>query len=235
MQEAVASPLDEKPTNGLMAALRSSAIWIVFAAVLLIAPHIFDSRSGVSILNDMGILIIFALSYNMLLGQSGMLSFGHAVYFGLGGFVAVHTLNLVADEIVAIPTPLVPLIGGLTGLFFGIVIGSSGVLAYAEQRALELGIAIAGGADTVLLDEPIAGMSHSEAQDAVALIKRVTKDKTLILVEHDMGVIFDIADRISVLVYGQIIATDTPENIRGNAAVQEAYLGKAEEEDLEHA
>lgn len=111
----------------------------------------------------------------------------------------------------------------------------AGVLAYAEQRALELGIAIAGGADTVLLDEPIAGMSHSEAQDAVTLIKRITKDKTLILVEHDMGVIFDIADRISVLVYGQVIATDTPENIRGNAAVQEAYLGKAEEEDLEHA
>jgi len=106
----------------------------------------------------------------------------------------------------------------------------AGVLAYAEQRALELGISIAGGADTILLDEPIAGMSHSEAEDAVALIKRITQDKTLIMVEHDMSVIFDVADRISVLVYGEIIATDVPANIRGNAAVQEAYLGKDEDE-----
>lgn len=111
----------------------------------------------------------------------------------------------------------------------------AGVLTYAEQRALELGISIAGGADTILLDEPIAGMSHSEAQDAINLIKRITKDKTLVMVEHDMGVIFDVADRISVLVYGEIIATDTPENIRSNPAVQEAYLGKGEEEAVESA
>jgi branched-chain amino acid transport system ATP-binding protein len=106
----------------------------------------------------------------------------------------------------------------------------AGVLAYAEQRALELGISIAGGADTILLDEPIAGMSHSEAEEAVELIKRITRDKTLVMVEHDMSVIFDVADRISVLVYGEIIATDTPERIRSNPAVQEAYLGKDEEE-----
>jgi branched-chain amino acid transport system ATP-binding protein len=106
----------------------------------------------------------------------------------------------------------------------------AGVLAYAEQRALELGISIAGGAHTILLDEPIAGMSHSEAQEAIELIKRVTQDKTLVMVEHDMGVIFDVADRISVLVYGEIIATDIPERIRSNPAVQEAYLGKPEEE-----
>ncbi len=79
----------------------------------------------------------------------------------------------------------------------------------------------------LLLDEPTAGMSHSETEKAVALIKNVTKGKTLIMVEHDMGVVFDIADRISVLVYGEIIATDTPANIRKNRAVQEAYLGEA--------
>lgn len=101
----------------------------------------------------------------------------------------------------------------------------AGALAYAEQRALELGISIAGGADTILLDEPIAGMSHSEAEAAVGLIKRITQDKTLVMVEHDMSVIFDVADRISVLVYGEIIATDTPEKVRNNPAVQEAYLG----------
>lgn len=104
--------------------VRSSAIWIVFVAVILIAPQIFDSRAGVSILNDMAILIIFALSYNMLLGQTGMLSFGHAVYFGLGGFVTVHMLNYVESEVFVIATPFVPLFGGITGLFFAFIIGS---------------------------------------------------------------------------------------------------------------
>ena len=76
-----------------------------------------------------------------------------------------------------------------------------------------------------MLDEPTAGMSHSETEQAVELIRRVTEGKTLVMVEHDMGVVFDLADRISVLVYGEIIATDTPPNIRANKAVQEAYLG----------
>jgi branched-chain amino acid transport system ATP-binding protein len=99
------------------------------------------------------------------------------------------------------------------------------MLSYPEQRALELGLAIAGGADTLLLDEPMAGMSHSETHQALELIKRVSKGKTLLMVEHDMGVVFDLADRISVLVYGQVIATGTPEEIRANEKVQEAYLG----------
>ena len=104
-----------------------------------------------------------------------------------------------------------------------------GELSYAEQRALEIGITIAGGADVILLDEPTAGMSHSETEQAVELMKFVSEGKTLIVVEHDMGVVFDLADRISVLVYGEIIATDTPDNIRNNKAVQEAYLGAEEE------
>jgi branched-chain amino acid transport system ATP-binding protein len=99
------------------------------------------------------------------------------------------------------------------------------VLSYAEQRALEIGITIAGGADLILLDEPTAGMSHSETQDAVALIRRISTGKTLVIVEHDMNVVFGLADRISVLVYGQIVATGTPAEIRQNAAVREAYLG----------
>lgn len=106
----------------------------------------------------------------------------------------------------------------------------AGVLTYAEQRALEIGITIAGGAGVVMLDEPTAGMSRSETAHFVALIRKVTEGRTLVMVEHDMGVVFDLADRISVLVYGQIIACDTPERIRGNKAVQEAYLGQA----LEH-
>ena len=103
----------------------------------------------------------------------------------------------------------------------------AGSLAYADQRALEVGITIAGGADVVMLDEPAAGMSHSETDNIVALIREVTQGKTLVVVEHDMGVVFDLADRISVLVYGEIIASDTPERVRANAAVQEAYLGAA--------
>ncbi len=105
----------------------------------------------------------------------------------------------------------------------------AGVLTYAEQRALEIGITIAGGADVIMLDEPTAGMSRSETEHAVALIRRVTEGKTLVIVEHDMSVVFDLADRISVLVYGQVIATDTPVAIRANAAVKEAYLGTAAE------
>lgn len=106
----------------------------------------------------------------------------------------------------------------------------AGVLTYAEQRALEIGITIAGGADIIMLDEPTAGMSHSETDYIVGLIRSVTENKTLVIVEHDMGVVFDLADRISVLVYGEIIASDTPENVRANPKVQEAYLGSALEE-----
>jgi branched-chain amino acid transport system ATP-binding protein len=101
----------------------------------------------------------------------------------------------------------------------------AGVLSYAEQRALEIGVTIAGGAEIILLDEPTAGMSRSETADAVELIRKVSQGKTLIMVEHDMGVVFNLADRISVLVYGEIIASDAPQNIRGSQAVQEAYLG----------
>jgi branched-chain amino acid transport system ATP-binding protein len=101
----------------------------------------------------------------------------------------------------------------------------AGVLSYAEQRALEIGITIAGGADVILLDEPTAGMSRSETEHVIALIRQVTAGKTLLMVEHDMSVVFDLADRIAVLVYGEVIAHDTPERIRSNPAVQEAYLG----------
>ncbi len=101
----------------------------------------------------------------------------------------------------------------------------AGTLTYAEQRALEVGITLAGGAEVILLDEPTAGMSRSETAQAVELIRAVTEGKTLVMVEHDMGVVFGLADRISVLVYGEVLATGTMEEIRSNPAVQEAYLG----------
>jgi branched-chain amino acid transport system ATP-binding protein len=98
-------------------------------------------------------------------------------------------------------------------------------LTYAEQRALEVGITIAGGANVILLDEPTAGMSRAETRRFIDLIKEVTAGKTLLTVEHDMGVVFGLADKIAVVVYGEIIAYDTPENVRANQRVQEAYLG----------
>jgi len=106
----------------------------------------------------------------------------------------------------------------------------AGTLTYAEQRALEIGVTIAGGANVILLDEPTAGMSRSETARAIELVRSVTEGKTLIMVEHDMGVVFGLADRISVLVYGEVIATGTQEEIQANAAVQEAYLGTVHKE-----
>ena len=101
----------------------------------------------------------------------------------------------------------------------------AGLLSYAEQRALEIGITIGGGATVILLDEPTAGMSHSETAYAMDLIRSVTEGRTLVMVEHDMSVVFGLADVISVVVYGEVIATDRPDRIRANKAVQEAYLG----------
>jgi branched-chain amino acid transport system ATP-binding protein len=98
-------------------------------------------------------------------------------------------------------------------------------LTYAEQRALEIGITIAGGSSVILLDEPTAGMSKSETKRFIQLIRQVTEGRTLLTVEHDMGVVFGLADRIAVLVYGEVIAFDTPEAVRANPRVQEAYLG----------
>ena len=100
-------------------------------------------------------------------------------------------------------------------------------LTYAEQRALEIGITIGGGANVILLDEPTAGMSTSETARFIALIRTVTEGKTLLTVEHDMGVVFGLADKIAVVVYGEVIAFDTPDAVRANQKVQEAYLGSS--------
>jgi branched-chain amino acid transport system ATP-binding protein len=106
---------------------------------------------------------------------------------------------------------------------------AAGLLTYADQRALEIGVTIAGGAGVILLDEPTAGMSRSETARAVTLIREVTAGKTLVMVEHDMSVVFGLADRISVVVYGEVIASDTPERIKADPRVKEAYLGQPAE------
>jgi len=103
---------------------------------------------------------------------------------------------------------------------------AAGLLSYAEQRALELGITIAGNADIILLDEPTAGLNRAQADASIELIRNVTIGKTLVMVEHDMQAVFSLADRVAVLVQGEIIACDTPANVRMNPLVQRAYLGQ---------
>ncbi len=105
----------------------------------------------------------------------------------------------------------------------------AGNLAYAEQRALEIGVTIAGGASCILLDEPTAGMSRAETERAVQLIRAVSVGRTLVMIEHDLGVVFELADRISVLAEGRVIATGVPDAVRANPAVRTAYLGAAAE------
>jgi branched-chain amino acid transport system ATP-binding protein len=104
--------------------------------------------------------------------------------------------------------------------------GISGELSYGQQRALEIGLAIATNPELILLDEPTAGMSSEETREAVKLIQRVTEGKTLIIVEHDMEVVFSIADRISVLYYGKVLASGLPGEIRNDQKVKDAYLGE---------
>ena len=101
----------------------------------------------------------------------------------------------------------------------------AGELSYAEQRALEIGITVIGGADVVLLDEPTSGMSRSETLHFTALIRALTLGRTLLTIEHDMDVVFGLADRIAVLAQGEILCVDTPAAVRANARVQQAYLG----------
>ena len=105
----------------------------------------------------------------------------------------------------------------------------AGLLSYADQRALEIGLAIAGDAKVILLDEPTAGMSAAETTRAISLIRKISEGRALVIVEHDMGVVFELAERISVLVYGEIIATGTPAEIRASRKVQEAYLGTGDD------
>ena len=98
-------------------------VWSLFALVMIVAPMIFTSSLSTTMLAQMGIAIIACLSYNMLLGQGGMLSFGHAVYTGLGSYVAIHALNMAAGGSMPIPVSLIPIVGGLAGMFFAVLFG----------------------------------------------------------------------------------------------------------------
>ena len=106
----------------------------------------------------------------------------------------------------------------------------AGMLSYGKHRSLEISLALATDPDLIMLDEPTAGMSRDETHYAVELIRRLTEGKTVVIIEHDMDVVFSLADRITVLHYGQILATGPPAEIRQNQAVKDAYLGETEVE-----
>src|SRR5436309_12334015 len=103
--------------------LRHLATWTLFATALAVAPLLWSSGLGVTMLSQIGIAIVACLSYNMLLGQGGMLSFGHAVYSGLGTYIAIHALKAVGDGTFPLPVSLIPVIGGLSGLVFAVLLG----------------------------------------------------------------------------------------------------------------
>jgi len=111
------------PYPPLSERLKFYGIWVAAALVLLALPKVFSSGGALTTFSLIGISIIFSLSYNILLGQTGLLSFGHAVYYGLGGFLAIHAINIIGANKLPIPLPIVPLIGGLTGLFFAALLG----------------------------------------------------------------------------------------------------------------
>jgi branched-chain amino acid transport system permease protein len=110
--------------NPALDLLRRYGVWVIAAAIMIVLPKIFTSGAALTTMCLMGIMIVFSLSYNMLLGQTGMLSFGHAVYYGLGGFLAVHAMNTIAGGKLPVPLPVVPLVGGMMGLLFGIIFGA---------------------------------------------------------------------------------------------------------------
>ena len=162
-------------------------IWGAFALVLIVAPLVFTSNLGVTMLAQMGIAIIACLSYNILLGQGGMLSFGHAVYSGLGAYVAIHTLNAVSAGRFYLPVSLIPLVGGLAGVFFAALFGyvttkkSGTTFAMITLGIAELVFAMslmipeffggeAGVSGNRVVGEPVLGISFGPARQLYYLI-----------------------------------------------------------------
>lgn len=154
---ATARPLERAPATRVGWRRRYGA-WLAAAAVVVVLPQVLTMPAAIPVLNQMGIAVIFALSYNVLLGQGGMLSFGHAVYYGLGGFIAAHALNAAGREALFLPVPLVPLVGGLGGLLFAALFGTfSTVRAGTVFAMISLGIAEMMAASSLIFNEFFGG------------------------------------------------------------------------------
>jgi len=158
----VTAPATARPLDAAAVArpglARRAAVWVAAVLVVVALPYVLRTSAAVPVMNQMGISIVFALSYNMLLGQGGMLSFGHAVYFGLGGFIAAHAVNMTGRGLFYLPVPLVPLVGALGGLAAAVVFGS-----FSTRRAgtvfamISLGIAELMAASSLIFDRFFGG------------------------------------------------------------------------------
>jgi branched-chain amino acid transport system permease protein len=137
-------------------------LWVAAAIALLVLPKLFSSGGSLTTFSLIGISIIFSLSYNILLGQTGMLSFGHAVYYGLGGFLVIHTINIIGINKLPIPLPVVPLIGGLTGLLFAVLLGWVSTQRSGTAFAMiSLGVAELIASSALILRTFFGGKSRS--------------------------------------------------------------------------
>ncbi len=162
---------------------RRNAIWWVALLIVALLPQVARSGTSIAVLNQMCIMVIFSLSYNMLLGQGGMLSFGHAVYFGLGGYVAIHFMKIAAGGYF-LPLPLVPVIGGLAGLFFGLIIGS-----FSTNRAGTVFAMISLGIGELIAASSLIFVKFSGGEEGI------TADRT------DLTAFFGIQFRSELAVY----------------------------------
>jgi branched-chain amino acid transport system permease protein len=142
--------------------LKRNAIWWVALLVVLLLPHVVRSGLGIAVLNQMCIMVIFSLSYNMLLGQGGMLSFGHAVYFGLGGYFAIHLMKLAGGGGFFMPLPLVPLAGGFAGLLFGLIFGS-----FSTNRAGTIFAMISLGVGEMIASSSLIFVKFSGGEEGI--------------------------------------------------------------------
>ncbi|HET7343559.1 MAG TPA: branched-chain amino acid ABC transporter permease [Methylomirabilota bacterium] len=161
--------------------VRRYGLWLVGAAVLVALPHVIRAGVAVPIMNQMGIAIVFALAFNMLFGQGGMLSFGHAVYFGLGGFLAAHALNLAVRNGLYLPVPLVPLVGGLGGLLFAALFGTFSTMRAGTVFAMiSLGVAELMASSALIFDRFFGGeegISTNRAKAPLLLGLQFTHDR----------------------------------------------------------
>ena len=161
--------------------LRGYGVWLAAAGILVVLPWIVRTGAAVPVMNQMGIAIVFALSFNMLLGQGGMLSFGHAVYFGVGGFIAAHVLNLAGRGAFYLPVPLLPIVGGLGGLAFAAVFGT-----FSTSRAgtvfsmVSLAVAELMAASSLIFDRFFGGeegITTNRAKAPLLLGLEFTRDR----------------------------------------------------------
>jgi len=192
--------------------MRTLVLWAVFALLLMVLPLIFDSVLGVSILNQMAIAIVFALSYNLLLGQGGMLSFGHAVYFGLGGFLAVHAMLLTETQTLAIPLVLIPLVGGLCGLVAALFIGS-----FSTGRAGTVFAMISLGVGELLAASSLILVSFFGGERGVSADRTFAPPFFGVDFAQDVQVYFLAAAWLFVSVLGMYLFTRTPAGRLANA------------------